>query len=406
MKDKKLVPALRFGEFEGEWMERKLGSICSKVGSGKTPRGGDKVYEVEGVPFIRSQNVNNGQLILDETHISEEVHAEMKSSKVLPNDVLLNITGGSIGRSCVVPSNFKEGNVNQHVAIIRLKGNDSKFLQSFLASWRGQKLVYEGQTGSGREGLNFESIKKFKINLPLLSEQKKIATFLTATDQRLQLLQQKKAKLEDYKKGVMQQLFSKELRFKDEGGGDFPDWEVKTLGEVGEIINGLTYSPKQIDKSGILVLRSSNVKKRNIVLEDNVFVKAPVFNPVKESDILICVRNGSKRLIGKSAFISKDIEGLAFGAFMTVYRSSFNNFLFHWFDTDDYKNGVHKNLGATINSINGRDLKKFRIPFPSISEQQKIATFLTSIDQSIEKLSTQINQTMTFKKGLLQKMFV
>ena len=115
------------------------------------------------------------------------------------------------------------------------------------------------------------------------------------------------------------------------------EWELKKLGDIGEIVNGLTYNPDNIDDSGILVLRSSNVQNRIVTLKDNVFVKTEKFNPVKENDILICVRNGSKNLIGKNAIIKKENEGLAFGAFMTVFRSPYNKFVFQWFDTKQYK---------------------------------------------------------------------
>ena len=184
------------------------------------------------------------------------------------------------------------------------------------------------------------------------------------------------------------------LRFKDKNGAIFPEWHKKDLGSIGEIVNGLTYSPSEIDKSGVLVLRSSNVKNRTIIFNDSVYVNTKNYNAVKAGDILICVRNGSKRLIGKNAIISSQNEGSAFGAFMTVYRSDFNKFLFHWFDSDDYKNKVHRNLGATINSINGSDLKKFAISLPCTEEQKKIASFLTSVDSKIEKL--------TRKKELLE----
>jgi type I restriction enzyme, S subunit len=103
------VPKLRFKEFSGEWEEKKLGSITTKIGSGSTPSGGEKVYTNNGILFIRSQNVNNNILDLsDKTYIPENIHKKMKGSTVFSNDVLLNITGASIGRSCVVPDSVKE----------------------------------------------------------------------------------------------------------------------------------------------------------------------------------------------------------------------------------------------------------------------------------------------------------
>ncbi len=191
------------------------------------------------------------------------------------------------------------------------------------------------------------------------------------------------------------------MRFPEFSG----EWEVKKLGEIGEIINGLTYSPKDINENGILVLRSSNVQDRILTFNDNVFVNTNSFNAVLENDILICVRNGSKNLIGKNAIIKKEQEGIGFGAFMTVYRSPFNNFLFQWFDTNSYKEEVYKNLGATINSINGSDLKKFLVPFPCLKEQQNIATFLSLIDERIQAQSKIIENLKTLIKGTSEKIF-
>jgi type I restriction enzyme S subunit len=184
------------------------------------------------------------------------------------------------------------------------------------------------------------------------------------------------------------------------------EWEVKKLGEIGEVINGLTYSPNDIDDKGVLVLRSSNVQNRIVTFQDNVFVKTETFNPVKENDILICVRNGSKNLIGKNAIINKENEGLAFGAFMTVYRSPYNKFVFQWFGTQVYKEIVHKNLGATINSINGSDLKKFVIPLPSITEQEKISSFLSSIDQRIITQRKTIGEIQSLKNSTGKRLFL
>lgn len=183
------------------------------------------------------------------------------------------------------------------------------------------------------------------------------------------------------------------------------EWEIKSLSNLGEIINGLTYSPNDIHNEGVLVLRSSNIKERQLEFTDNVYVKADKFNPVKKGDILICVRNGSKSLIGKNALITDAAEGFAFGAFMAVFRSDFNNYLYQIFGTDLFQKEIHKNLGATINSINGSDLKLFKLPIPPLPEQQKIAEILSTWDDAIAKCKNTINTLKKRNKGLAQQLF-
>ena len=191
------------------------------------------------------------------------------------------------------------------------------------------------------------------------------------------------------------------LRFSEFQG----NWDKKNLSEIGEIVNGITYSPSQVQESGILVLRSSNVQDGRLSFHDNVYISVDKYNPVKLNDILICVRNGSQRLIGKNAIINKEFDNVGFGAFMTIYRSIFNPFLQHWFQSKDFYKNVHKNLGATINSINGSDLKKFKVPFPKNNEQQKIADFLTAVDRRIELLEKKKTLLETYKKGVMKKIF-
>lgn len=184
------------------------------------------------------------------------------------------------------------------------------------------------------------------------------------------------------------------------------DWELRKIGDVGTLVSGLTYSPNDIDPQGVLVLRSSNVQKGILLFDDNVYVNSDKFNPVFVDDILICVRNGSKNLIGKNALITKEAEGVAFGAFMTVFRSDMSQFVFQLFSTSNYYKIIHQNLGATINSINGSDLKKFSFFFPKEKKEQlKIASFFRVIDNRIRTLEKKKTHIEQYKKGVMQKIF-
>ncbi|MGQ1911694.1 restriction endonuclease subunit S [Marinifilum sp. RC60d5] len=412
-----LVPKLRFKEFDDLWNVELLGNIVSKVGSGSTPSGGVQVYQTSGIPFIRSQNVYDNKLVLDETHISEKIHEKMKGSSVQSNDILLNITGGSIGRSCVVPNEFDEGNVNQHVCIIRLKSNYTpKFLQPFLASHKGQKLIFQGQTGSGREGINFQSIRLFKLNLPSLPEQQKIASFLSAVDEKIQQLSKKKKLLEVYKKGVMQQLFSGKLRFKDENGKEYPEWEKSGLGKHIDLFSGYAFKGEDIseNENGIPLLRGINITEgyiRHSLEMDRYFnkdIKDIEKLMVKEGDLVLSM-DGSK--VGKnSALITKFDEGALLVQRVARIRSlktSTIEFIYQHIRSTQFIRYVDTvNTSSGIPHISSKQIKEFKINFPCLEEQQKIASFLSAIDSKIERVSHQINQTQSFKKGLLQQMFV
>ena len=165
-------------------------------------------------------------------------------------------------------------------------------------------------------------------------------------------------------------------------------WEEKRLRDIGKCLTGLTYTPNDVtDDSGLLVLRSSNVQGGKLVFDDNVFVQRDVNvkNYSQSGDILICVRNGSRNLIGKNAVITADGAGLPHGAFMMLFRSRHNQYLSHLFSSEMYDKQVHRNLGATINSINSSDFYKFKFVFPPFPEQKAIANILQTWDSAIEK---------------------
>ena len=205
-KDKKVLNVLnlRFPEFTGEWKKCIIGELTIKVGSGVTPRGGETVYKSEGHPFVRSQNVGLGHLILDDiAYIDEDTHQRQKNTELQLDDVLLNITGASIGRSALVNQQIVGGNVNQHVCIIRAnKKLIPSFLCNFLLSQYGQKQIESFQAGGNRQGLNFEQIKSIKIGLPSVEEQKKIADLLLLIEQRITTQNKIIEKLQSLIKGL------------------------------------------------------------------------------------------------------------------------------------------------------------------------------------------------------------
>ena len=191
---------------------------------------------------------------------------------------------------------------------------------------------------------------------------------------------------------------------------EFKDnWKLVRLNEVASLVNGLTYDPSMICDEGILVLRSSNVQNGILTYADNVFVDVTDYNSVKEGDVLMCVRNGSRSLIGKTAVIDKAAAGLAFGAFMVVVRSkSIENqsFLSQVFQTNIFFRDVHRNLGATINSINNSSLNKFQFGIPSnTTETKKLGSFFELLSYKINLLTKKKEALETYKKGLMQKIF-
>ncbi len=208
----KTVPKYRFPEFvnDGEWITDLLGNNTTKVGSGITPKGGEKNYKRKGRPFVRSQNIGWGCLILYEiAFIDDETHSTFSATEIEEEDVLLNITGASIGRSAVANNKIRGGNVNQHVCIIRTTEElNPFFLNQFLISGIGQNQIDSFQAGGNRQGLNFVQIRSFSIPLPPKpKEQQKIAECLSTLDSLITTQAEKIEHLKLHKKGLIQGLF-------------------------------------------------------------------------------------------------------------------------------------------------------------------------------------------------------
>ncbi|MDW3218631.1 MAG: restriction endonuclease subunit S [Acidimicrobiales bacterium] len=184
------------------------------------------------------------------------------------------------------------------------------------------------------------------------------------------------------------------------------DWPRVQLGEIGQSLIGLTYRPDDVKSSGTLVLRSSNIQDGSLAFDDNVYVDCaiPERIRVRENDILICVRNGSRRLIGKSVILDRRVVGQTFGAFMAVYRADSNPFLQYFFKSDDFKRQIDEHLGATINQITNGSLNSFVVALPSPTEQREIASRLQDLDQLIAAIDRLITKNQAIKQGMMQQL--
>jgi len=185
------------------------------------------------------------------------------------------------------------------------------------------------------------------------------------------------------------------------------DWEVKALGEIGEVLIGLTYKPTDVRQHGTLVLRSSNIQNDTLAFEDNVFVETtiPERIRVQRGDVLVCVRNGSRDLIGKSVLLDERTEGMTFGAFMAVYRSQIGNLTSYLFQSSILKRQINEHLGATINQITNKSLNSFRIPIPPAEvEQQAIAEALSNVDGLLGGLDRLIAKKRVLKQAAMQQL--
>ncbi|WP_284180365.1 restriction endonuclease subunit S [Rhabdaerophilum sp. SD176] len=272
-----------------------------------------------------------------------------------------------------------------------------------------QPIVRKGAKNDMK--VNNADVLKGDICVPTLPEQQKIADCLDSADALIAAQGRKVEALRAYKKGLMQQLFPQEgetqprLRFREfEGTGE---WKEVRLNTLGDLVSGLTYSPDDVQEEGLLVLRSSNIQSGKIDLKDCVYVDPNIkgANLSRPNDILVCVRNGSTSLIGKTALIPEGMPLCTHGAFMTVFRSKAPKFAFQLFQTSRYQKQVAGDLGATINSINGSQFLRYKFFVPKPPEQQRIADCLTSLDDLIAAEARKLDTLKTHKKGLMQLLF-
>jgi len=407
----KNVPALRFPEFEGEWEKKKGIDITSKITKGSSPNWQGFQYQNSGVLFVTSENVRDGFLDISKPKfLPEEFHEKQKNSQLKYGDILINIVGASIGRCCLFLEKVP-ASTNQAVALFRTKEKvDFLFISLCYQHDRIQKVISGTQSESARPNLSLTDLRQLCFVCPSLPEQQKIASFLTAVDTKIEQLSKKKALLEQYKKGMMQKLFSQELRFKDEQGNEFPDWEEKRLGDVATFSKGKGISKDDISENGSLeCIRYGQLYTdyaetiRDIKSRTNIPVNEAVLS--EPNDIIIPASGETQIDIATASCVLKG--GVALGGDLNIIRTEHDGVFISYYLNNNKKYEIARLAqGISVVHLYAAQLKLLQLNLPSILEQRKISSFLSSIDKKINLISTELTHAQTFKKGLLQQMFV
>jgi len=397
-----------------------------------------------GIPFVMANNLKNGCVNLSSCSFIRKSQADkLQKGFSIAGDVLLTHKA-TIGNTAVVSNLFCEYIMLTpqvtYYRVLNYDKLDNFYVRHFMDGNIFQEILKSMSGGGTRSYIGITLQRQLPIVIPPRKEQTAIANALSDVDALITSLEKLIAKKRAIKTAAMQQLLTGKKRlppfgtgkhlsgsatageepvdtqnnktttpgYKQTELGEIPvDWEVVELGNIGQNLIGLTYSPDDVVEYGTLVLRSSNVQKNKLAFENNVFVdmELPARVIVKEGDILICVRNGSKQLIGKCALIDKETEGVAFGAFMSVYRTNFCDFIFYQFQSNIIQRQIDEIMGATINQITNKDMAVFKVPLPNdVNEQADIASVLSDMDREINALEQRLNKTQKIKQGMMQEL--
>ena len=378
------TPALRFPEFSGAGQIKALRDISKLITKGTTPQS----FAKEGVNFIKIESLEGKKINAEKcAFIDRTTHAkELKRSILFEGDLLFAIAGATIGKCSIVTADILPANTNQALAIVRLHDHESReYIYQIVNSHKMRRYILDNISVGAQPNLNLEQMGSFSFYYPKKSEQAKIADFLTAVDEKISLLTRKHDLLTQYKKGVMQQIFSQELRFKDDDGQDYPEWVETCIGKVLTIGSGKDY--KHLSAGEIPVYGTGGY-----MLSVNKYLY-----------------DGESVCIGRKGTIDKPT--LLSGKFWTVdtlfYTHSFKKclpkFIYAYFQTIDWKN---YNEASGVPSLSKSTIEKIEIKIPVVAEQTKIAAFLTAIDDKITTTRSKLTAAKQYKQGLLQQLFV
>lgn len=406
-----IAPKLRFSEFKDEWQRKKIIEIADYVDyRGKTP-----TKTNTGILLVTAKNIKFGYLDYETSQefINEDDFDEvMRRGKVKIDDVLIT-TEAPLGNVALVDR--EDIALAQRVIKYRGKENISNnrfLLQKFLGE-KFQEILTSKATGGTVQGIKGSVLHQIEISLPSLKEQTKIAEFLSAVDDKISQLSRQLELLKQYKKGVMQKIFSQEIRFKNDNGEDFGEWEKHSLKVLlNKIVDNRGKTPETSLDEKIPLIEVNAIGNKSInyskILKhvSNETYKTWFRSHIEENDVLFStVGNTAMCSIfygEKLACIAQNIVGLrANHQFIT------GDFLYYLL-TEEKNNRLFKSIEmqAVQPSIKVSQMIDLVFNVPTIQEQEKIAEFLTAIDERIDHTTAQLTHTKQWKKGLLQQMFI
>ncbi|MCH2039367.1 MAG: restriction endonuclease subunit S [Saccharospirillaceae bacterium] len=404
---KSKVPQLRFLGFSDSWKITSIGSIA-KVTSGGTPNRANSAYWGGEIPWVTTSQINFEDIVEAENYITLDGLAN-SSAKLFPEGtILLALYGQGITRGRVSVLNI-EATTNQACAAILLDKErcDTRFIFYLLQS-HYENLRNLSNDG-GQKNLSGGLIKQFRLAIPDLTEQRRNSIFLSTIDKKISLLKQKHEQLVQYKKGIMQQLFSQQLRFKDDNGQDFPDWKSIQLKKV-LLLQSNPVDMQDNEEYELITAKRRNggIVSRGKYLGKEVLVKTQF--KLKENQFVI-----SKRQIvhGACGIVPKYLEGAILSNEYNVFEGVPDVLDIHYFNllskTPKMKKVYFRNSdGVHIEKLlfKTQDWLKTRVKLPSLDEQKRIVSFSIELERKLDLIQQQIEQTQAYKQGLLQQMFV
>jgi len=404
------VPELRFPEFDGEWEYKKLSDVCS-IQMGQSPSSTNYTENPDDTILIQG-------------------NADLIHGKVIPRIYTKEITKNSEPNDIIMTVRAPVGDlaINNYYACIgrgvcSIKGDT--FVYYLLEFVKGKNTWNKYSQGTTFEAISSSDVKSLKVSIPSSQEQNKIASFLSKVDEKIGKLEEKQQLWETYKKGIMQQIFNQKLRFKDENGEDYPEWEEKDFGQIFHFISTNSFSREKMNggPGKIRNIHYGDIHTRFPSILDFESVEVPFINDdvdlsrmkpenyCQNGDLVIADASEDYEDIGKAVELKNVNNKKVLGGLHTLLARDETGL-----SQEGYKgymmldNNVKIQMkklatGISVLGISKGNLGKVKINLPTPAEQNKIANFLSAIDEKIKEVNKELELNTEFKKGLLQKMF-